>query len=136
MYTNILVALSLEHGISEEALAAARALRLEGGNITAAHIHEPPNKQSMDYMEPDVAQKSLQRAEQKLGERLSGIEDVEAVGLESQSAGRAITEYANTHGIDCIVLASHQPGMKDFFLGSTATLDVRHAHCAVHVLRF
>ena len=87
-------------------------------------------------MEPDVAQKSLQRAEQKLGERLAGIEDVEAVVLESQSAGRAITEYADTHGIDCIALASHQPGMKDFFWGSTATLDVRHAHCAVHVLRF
>ena len=136
MYNNILVALSLEHGISEKALAAARALRSEGGNITAAHIHEPPNKQSMYYMEPDVAQKSLQRAEQKLGERLAGIEDVAAVVLESQSAGRAITEYANTHGIDCIVLASHQPGMKEFFLGSTATLVVRHAHCAVHVLRF
>ncbi|WP_170501927.1 universal stress protein, partial [Ruegeria atlantica] len=38
-------------------------------------------------------------------------------------------------GIDCIVLASHKPGMKDFFLGSTAALVVRHARCSVHVLR-
>ena len=44
MYTNNFVALSFEHGISEKALAVARALRSEGGNITAAHIHDPPQQ--------------------------------------------------------------------------------------------
>lgn len=135
MYSNILVALSLEHGISEQALSAARALLSEGGKITAAHIHEPPNKQIMYYMEQNIAEKSYQKARDKLTERLQGNLDVKPVVLESQSAGRAITEYANKHGIDCIVLASHKPGMKEFFLGSTAALVVRHAHCAVHVLR-
>ena len=135
MYSNILVALSLEHGISDQALAAARALISEGGKITAAHIHEPPNKQIMYYMEEGVAEKSYRKAKERLAERLKGEADVSPVLLESQSAGRAITEYANKHGIDCIVLASHKPGMKEFFLGSTAALVVRHAHCTVHVLR-
>ena len=135
MYSNILVALSLEHGISDQALATARALITEGGKITAAHIHEPPNKQIMYYMEEGIAEKSYRRAKERLAERLEDETDVSSVLLESQSAGRAITEYANNHGIDCIVLASHKPGMKEFFLGSTAALVVRHAHCTVHVLR-
>lgn len=135
MYTNILVALSLEHGISDQALSAARALLSEGGKLTAAHIHEPPNKQIMYYMEQNVTEKSFQKAQESLADRLRGEADVKSVILESQSAGRAITEYANTHDIDCIVLASHKPGMKEFFLGSTAALVVRHAHCSVHVLR-
>ena len=135
MYTNILVALSLEHGISDHALSAAHALVSEGGKITAAHIHEPPNRQIMYYMDEGIAQKSLQKAEARLAERLKGETEVSSVLLESQSAGRAITEYANKHGIDCIVLASHKPGMKEFFLGSTAALVVRHAQCSVHVLR-
>ncbi|KIC35621.1 universal stress protein [Leisingera sp. ANG-M7] len=135
MYSNILVALSLEHGISEQALSTARALLSEGGMITAAHIHEPPNKQIMYYMEQNVVEKSYQKAQASLADRLQGEADVNSVILESQSAGRAITEYANKHKIDCIVLASHKPGMKEFFLGSTAAFVVRHAHCSVHVLR-
>ncbi|WP_170576482.1 universal stress protein, partial [Ruegeria atlantica] len=127
MYSNILVALSLEHGISEPALAAARALLSEGGKTTAAHIHEPPNRQIMYYMDEGIAEKSLEKAKASLAERLKDEADVSSVLIESQSAGRAITEYANKHGIDCIVLASHKPGMKDFFLGSTAALVVRHA---------
>ncbi|WP_299851475.1 universal stress protein [uncultured Roseovarius sp.] len=135
MYGNILVALSLEHGISAHALSTARALSSEGGKITATHIHEPPNKQIMYYMEEGVAEKSYRRAKERLAERLKDETDVSSVLLESQSAGRAITEYANKNGIDCIVLASHKPGMREFFLGSTAALIVRHAHCSVHVLR-
>lgn len=135
MYSNILVALSLEHGISEQALATARALASEGGKISAVHVHEPPNKQIMYYMEEGVVQKSFKKAKSKLLDRLRGEADVVPLMLESQSAGRAITEYANKNGIDCIVLASHKPGMKEFFLGSTAALVVRHARCTVHVMR-
>ncbi len=135
MYKNILVALSLEHGISDSALSAAHALVSEGGKITAAHIHEPPNRQIMYYMDEGIAEKSLQKAKSRLAERLKDEAEVSSVLIESQSAGRAITEYANNYGIDCIVLASHKPGMKEFFLGSTAALVVRHAQCSVHVLR-
>jgi nucleotide-binding universal stress UspA family protein len=33
------------------------------------------------------------------------------------------------------VIASHRPGMADLLIGSTAAQVVRHAPCAVHVLR-
>nr|WP_171235878.1 universal stress protein [Ruegeria sp. HKCCA6837] len=135
MYNNILVALSLEHGISAQALNAARALVSDGGMITAAHVHEPPNSSILLYLDEETVKKSRQEAKEKLIARTKDEKGVTPVLLEGQSAGRTIVEYANTHGADCIVIASHLPGAKEFFLGSTASLVVRHAHCSVHVLR-
>ena len=59
------------------------------------------------------------------------------VAMLSQSGalGLAIIDYANDHDIDCIVIGSHKPGLRDFLLGSTAARVTRHAPCAVHVLR-
>lgn len=135
MYNNIVVGLSLEHGISDLALSAARALVSEGGKITTVHVHEPPNSSVLAFLEEGIVAKSHLKAKERLAERVKDEAGVFAVLLDGQSAGRSITEYANTHDADCIVIASHQPGVKDFFLGSTAARIVRHAHCAVHVLR-
>ncbi len=46
-----------------------------------------------------------------------------------------ILEYAEEAGADLIVVASHDPGLADFFLGSVAARVVRHAHCSVLVVR-
>lgn len=135
MYNNVVVALSLEHGISDVALNVARSLVSPGGNITAVHVHEPPNSSILVYLDEEVVKKSYQDAQQKLEQRVAEEPGVSAVLLEGQSAARTITEFANAHDADCIVIASHKPGMKEFFLGSTAALVVRHAHCAVHVMR-
>lgn len=135
MYNNIVVALSLEHGISDLALSASRALVSEGGSITAVHVHEPPNSSILAFLEEGATEKSQNTAKARLTERVKDEVGVTTILLEGQSAGRTITEYANTHEADCIVIASHQPGVKDFFLGSTAARVVRHAHCTVHVLR-
>ena len=135
MYNNIVVALSLEHGISDPALSIARALLSPGGKITAVHVHEPPNSSILVYLEKEVIEKSHHEAEQRLAASVAEEPDVSSVLLEGQSAGRVLTEFANTHDADCIVMASHKPGLKEFFLGSPAAFVARHAHCAVHVLR-
>jgi nucleotide-binding universal stress UspA family protein len=46
-----------------------------------------------------------------------------------------ILEYAEKIGADMIVIASHDPGLADYFLGSVAARVVRHAHCSVLVVR-
>ena len=135
MYNNIIVALSLEHGILDLALAAARALVNEGGTITAVHVYEPPNSSVLAYLEDDALEQSHLKAKARLAERVKDQVGLSSVLLKGQSAGLTMTEYANTYGADCIVIASHQPGLTDFFLGSTAARVVRHAHCSVHVLR-
>ncbi len=50
-------------------------------------------------------------------------------------ASRTILAHADNNDCDLIIVASHQPGMQDYLLGSTAAKVVRHAKCAVHVLR-
>jgi len=46
-----------------------------------------------------------------------------------------ILEHAKESGAEMIVIASHDPGLADYFLGSVAARVVRHAHCSVLVTR-
>ncbi len=46
-----------------------------------------------------------------------------------------IIEAAEKGGVDLIVIASHQPDLSNYLLGSTAGKVVRHAHCSVLVVR-
>lgn len=48
---------------------------------------------------------------------------------------KQILEASEKAEADVIVIASHQPGLADYFLGSVAGKVVRHAHCCVMVLR-
>lgn len=48
---------------------------------------------------------------------------------------RTIVRAADEMKADLIVIASHQPGLSDYLLGSVAGRVVRHAHCSVLVLR-
>ncbi len=55
--------------------------------------------------------------------------------VESGNPANVILAYANKENSDLIMVASHQPGLKDYLLGSVAGKVVRHAHCSVLVLR-
>jgi len=46
-----------------------------------------------------------------------------------------ILEVAKEKNADLIIIASHRPGLQDYFLGSTAAKVVRHANCSVLVVR-
>ncbi len=48
---------------------------------------------------------------------------------------RTILEVAKERGTGIIVIASHDPGIADYLLGSVASHVVRHAHCSVLVVR-
>ena len=134
MYNKIIVGLALDHGISQTALDVARALRAEGGEIIAVHVYEPPNSSVRAYLDEELVEGAQKTARERLAEKVSGEPDVKAEMLMGHS-GRAITDYAAKVGADCIVVGSHKPELADFLLGSTAARVVRHAPCAVHVLR-
>lgn len=134
MYKKIIVSLALDHGISAQALATARLLKDEGGEIHAVHVYETPGGTVSAYVSEEDVKKGHDTAMARLQDRTAGLDDVTPVMLNGHS-GRAITDYAEDVGADCIIVGSHKPGLSDYFLGSTASRIVRHAPCSVHVLR-
>ncbi|MEM1064465.1 MAG: universal stress protein [Pseudomonadota bacterium] len=134
MYKNILVPVAVDHRPNtEDAIAIARALAGQDGKITALTVLEAVPAFIMNELPEGQIEQNKEDMRKVLKEMVHG-EDVE-VDVVLGHAGRTINDYADENGIDCIVIASHQPGLQDYFLGSTAARVVRHAHCAVHVLR-
>ena len=134
MYRKIIISLALDHGISQQALEVARCLQAEGGEIIAVHVYEQPNSSVSAYLDEGIVQSAYDKARARLAERVKDAPGVTPVLLKGHS-GRAITDHARKIGADCIIVGSHKPGLRDFLLGSTAARVVRHAPCAVHVLR-
>ena len=134
MYKKILVPLALDQGHGYRAIELARRLRAEGGNIIAVHVIEQIPRYAQLYV-TDKNDKAIKKlAEESIAERIGDEKDADAVVL-SGHPGQTITNHAEKIGADCIIVGSHKPGLQDFFLGSTAARIVRHAPCAVHVLR-
>lgn len=135
MYKNILVPVALDHGPhTGEALSIAAQLLSDGGRITALNVLEAVPSYVTQYLPEGQEQKTRDAALTALKAELGGVANVTPVVVTGH-AGRTIVEFAQEHGIDCIVIASHRPGLQDYFLGSTAARVVRHAPCAVHVVR-
>ena len=135
MYKKILVPIALDHRPNTaSALEAARKLKADGGEIIAVHAIEPIPSYAAHSIPVELMKSGRDEALAALVSELGGVQDVKAELIDG-SAGRAITDYADNRDVDCIIVASHQPGLQDYFLGSTAGRVVRHAKCAVHVVR-
>ncbi|UAB91464.1 universal stress protein (plasmid) [Ruegeria sp. SCSIO 43209] len=135
MYGNILVPVSFDTDRdAQRALDVAQTLRSDGGHITLLHVIEHLPQYTSDLLPEnhlDIAKTSVT---DKLGPLVDGVADSKIEIVEGQS-GRGILDYATNNNADCIVIASHQPGLQDYLLGSTAARVVRHANCSVHVVR-
>jgi len=135
MYSNILVPVSFDsERDSSGAIDIAKALSAEGAQITLIHVMESLPGYAIAYMPADMAAESRIAIEKELAEKGADLPNANVVVIEGHS-GRTIVDWAAENDVDCIVIASHRPGMQDLLLGSTATAVVRHAKCAVHVLR-
>ena len=134
MYDHIIVPMALDHGFGKTALALANKLLNENGKITALHVYEAPQGSVSAYLDEEVVCQAFAATKAKLSERVAGQANVTPV-VEKGHSGRTIIDYATAQGADCIVMGSHKPGLIDYLLGSTAARVVRHAPCAVHVLR-
>jgi len=135
MYTNILVPVSFEADRNARgAMEIARALRAEGGRITCLHVMEQLPQYATEYLPEghlDAAKADIIKGLEELTE---GTDKATTLVVNGHSS-RTILAHAEDNAVDLIIIASHQPGMQDYLLGSTAAKVVRHAKCAVHVLR-
>ncbi len=128
--------MALDHDLSPDTLNVAHALLEEGGKIVALHVYDTPQGAADAYLDEATVAAAYKAAKERLNEKVSHLEGVDAKIIEGHSA-RTIIDYADTNKVDCIVIVigSHRPDLWDYFLGSTASRVVRHAKCAVHVYR-
>lgn len=135
MYKNVLVPIALDHDRNTaEALEIAQAISEDGAKITALHVMEEVPAYVAQYLPEGQLEDNVHELERRLQDELKDLPGV-AIAVISGHAGHAIVDFAKDNKVDCIVVASHRPGLTDFFLGSTAARVVRHAPCSVHVSR-
>lgn len=135
MYKNILVPVSFEADRNAQgAMEVAQALRTEGGKVTCLHVMEHLPKYAIEYLPEGHKEAAKADIVEGLKLLVDGVDNASTVVVEGHSS-RTILAHAENNDVDLIIIASHQPGMQDYLLGSTAAKVVRHAKCAVHVLR-
>lgn len=135
MYKNILIPVASDHDPeTERALTVARLLADDDATITALTVIEAIPDYIVQQLPEGQIEKNIKAVEGGLHDELDGADGV-TVAVVSGHSGRTILDWAEDHGVDCIVMASHRPDLSNYFLGSTASRVVRHAQCAVHVLR-
>ena len=136
MYKNVLVPIADDVSArTDAALEVARAILAADGRITLLHVIEQVPSYVASYIPPE-ARKSLHDDVSKMMDGVAarsgpGVD----VKIETGHGGRTIVDRAVAGNFDCIVISSHRPELQDAVFGSTAAFVVRHAPCAVHVLR-
>ncbi|QBF30299.1 universal stress protein [Thalassococcus sp. S3] len=135
MYNTILVPIAFddEHDISGP-LKLAKLLATPEAEITLLHVMEHIPSYAISYLPPDYLVKSRDAIAAELTRLADTLPNARGAVVEGH-AGRTILDWAASHNPDLIIVASHRPGMQDLLLGSTAAQIVRHAKCAVHVVR-
>lgn len=139
MINKILVPLPTEaakNGASALEMAAELA-KSHNARIVLLHVvEEMPGYVSIHL--PADLQKSAAVASQadlEAAAKKHGIADGADIVVREGNPASDILDYANDNDIDMIVMASHDPGLADYLLGSVAARVVRHAHCSVLVVR-
>lgn len=136
MYDTILVPIELSHKHSGvNAIKIAKNLTKDGGEIILLNVMADIPA----YVEVVIPKDLLNESKERVLAELTKIAKDEGIDsnveLRSGHAADSILRVADSHNVDLIIIASHQPGLSDYFLGSTAARVVRHARCPVLVDR-
>jgi len=120
---------------------AADLAKASNGALTIAHIWQPPLYGTPDApVAGNVIQSFIDDAERMLadweaGVKADGLQRVETK-LASGVPWHEIIELARGASTDLIVMGTHgRTGLKHVLIGSVAEKVVRHASCAVLVVR-
>lgn len=135
MYKKILIPIMLDDAHDPSAsYQAAKTLGDDDAQYLIIHVHEPIPSYAFAEVPAEFLAEARATTAAALKKAAAPFPEAQ-VEMIVGHAGRGILDYADAHDFDCIVIASHRPGISDYFLGSTAGHVVRHAKCSVHVLR-
>ena len=91
-----------------------------------------------EYVPPDFDTQQRQSAEEALAKHRQGKRARLRPRRDGRAPGRHLSRGARRGeaiGADLIVMSSHRPAMRTYFLGSNAGHVVRYAKCSVLVVR-
>ena len=140
MFKSILVPIDLADAeLAKPAIAAAATLS-QSSNGTVRLLNVLPMTPVMlaEYVPADFDAQQRQASEEALAivARESGIEPRRISSVVRQGGiYHEILEEAASMRADLIVMTSHRPAMRTYFLGSNAGHVVRYAKCSVLVVR-
>ena len=136
MYSTILVPIDMAHvaeGKSNIDLAAQHAAA--GAKIILLNVVEDiPNWAAIE-LPAGLIDQSMESAQNELKAIATAAGLKMEVEVRTGHSYNTILDVAKEKDADLIIIASHRPGLQDYFLGSTAAKVVRHASCSVLVVR-
>jgi nucleotide-binding universal stress UspA family protein len=138
MYKNILVPVDLaDTNLAKPAIDTACALaRASGGSVRLVNVLPMTPVMLAEYVPPDFDEQQRKSADEALAKIASqcGAERV-TYAVRQGGIYHEVLEEAKAIGADLIVMSSHRPAMRTYFLGSNAGHVVRYAPCSVLVVR-
>jgi nucleotide-binding universal stress UspA family protein len=140
MYQRILVPVDLsDTDLAKPAIDTALALvRISGGAIRVVNVLALTPVMLAEYVPPDFDIQQRKAAEEAVATivREAGLEAGRISGIVRQGGiYHEVLEEADAFNADLIVMSSHRPAMRTYFLGSNAGHVVRYAKCSVLVVR-
>jgi nucleotide-binding universal stress UspA family protein len=140
MFNSILVPLDLaDTDLARPAIATAATLSQSWkGKIRLLNVMQMTPVMLAEYVPADFDVQQRQTSEEALAivAQESGIEaDRISTAVRQGGIYHEILEEAATVKADLIVMTSHRPAMRTYFLGSNAGHVVRYAKCSVLVVR-
>jgi len=138
MYKNILVPVDLaDANLAKPAIDTACALaRASGGSVRLVNVLPMTPVMLAEYVPPDFDEQQRKSADEALA-KVAGQCGAEHVTYAVRQGGiyHEVLEEAKAIEADLIVMSSHRPAMRTYFLGSNAGHVVRYAPCSVLVVR-
>ena len=136
MYKTILIPVDIAHVAKLNTIIESASL--QGGShskiILLNVVEEIPGWAAVE-LPSGIVDKSVQSSLKEL-QALARSADTEMdVEVRIGHPYKTILKVAEEKSVDLIIIASHKPGLQDYFLGSTAAKVVRHAKCSVQVVR-
>jgi nucleotide-binding universal stress UspA family protein len=140
MYRKILVPVDLaDTDLAKPAIETAVAMARDGGgSVRLINVQPMTPAMLAEYVPPDFEAQQRRSSEDVLGIIAGecGL-DPKRISFTVRQGGiyHEVLEEAKDFGADLIVMSSHRPAMRTYFLGSNAGHVVRYAPCSVLVVR-
>ncbi|MBL4731278.1 MAG: universal stress protein [Rhizobiaceae bacterium] len=139
MIKNILVPIDMAHAERGATMInqAREMFGDKGGDITLLHVVQEIPAYVRAEMPSDLDDKAITDSKAHLQNLIENYNLPETTKIKVRQGNpfHEILAEAKESGTDLIVIASHQPGITDYLLGSVAGQVVRHSKCSVLVLR-